>query len=62
LQHSCPTLHVFWPHISLTGAWMRGVQGVWSQLSPCATQVPQLALQQTCPELQVFWPHIVLTG
>jgi hypothetical protein len=41
---------------------MRGVHGVWSQLSPSATHVPHVGLQHTCPTLQVFCPHIVLTG
>lgn len=39
---------------------MRGAPAhcFWSQLSPGATQIPQLALQQTCPVLQVLRPHI----
>jgi hypothetical protein len=41
---------------------MRGVQGVWSQLSPSATQVPHVGLQQTCPTVQVLCPHRMLTG
>jgi hypothetical protein len=41
---------------------MRGSQAAGSQVSPSATQVPQLGLQQTWPTLQVLRPQAKLTG
>jgi hypothetical protein len=46
LQHTSPTLQVDLPHITLTGLWILLSHGVGSQLSPGATQTPQLGLQQ----------------
>jgi hypothetical protein len=37
-------------------------QGCWLQVSPGATQMPQLGLQHTLPTLHVARPQIGLNG
>jgi hypothetical protein len=46
------------PQVTALGYCTALPHGVSSQLSPSATQVPQLGLQHTWPELQVLRPQL----
>jgi hypothetical protein len=61
LQHTSPVLHVFIPHVGLTGKYIPS-HGFFEQVPPAGTQIPQLALQQTSETLHVLGPQGALTG